>query len=811
MSLLTLLLLGACTVAVWLHNRDILRDMADYSTMIVAAGKIEAGLKPYTGVRTPIQSSLYLLNYLTEQVFGRSYLALTWGGLVQALGGGLLLRAMIVRRLGPVQATVVALAVVLAGLLQHMLFFYNPVGILCFAVVLFGLAIEPALWPVRSWGTMAVLGALWLGGINKLNFQAATLGIAGLLSVTAWTSGRIPFAVVVRNAVLMALCGLVLPLVFELTWTGASLAQWFENVVEMPNGRHAYVREAAGWGMYLRPVHDFHHHLLIRPIGGIGLGLLLVAGGWLLRDAWVRRRPAVDWIARLVLVGLGGAAGALLMITNHETVMLTSLAYPIMVVAIYLNIPAPEEATARRIGWGIVALNLPWVVAGGYAAWHGSRLLYGLNPPARSEYVRVHTDARALRYLEGVRMLPGQIDANERMAAKLRTMEDPDGKLKGVFFGPGLEWMERAYPEAIVPGAPIGLLAGMTLREQDGDYFKGLVDAGRRRMVEQRDWELLPSSIQQLLARDYRPERVSGRDIMYHPRAARVPPVAAAGPAVLSADAYRDAAGGNVLITSTPYADGMALQSGPGGTAFGATRATNWSWPFGTYDGEGKAVARLQPGATTTGVVTFRVIAGDPQSGEVLWEAPVVLGPERREVVLPVLLQPGGRPVWLQTAVPEAAAGQFFGGWREMRITRTNEQNQSAAVPFGHGLVRVWPEAGEPLTHQVWFSREGQRLSGDGEATLPAENWRRDTLQSGKLSVTAEFTPDPANPGDHLVMTLAWYRGSRFEIMTEKEIDPRTTPRLTLEGYVPEAGGWVGLLTRTGTAQHRVRVISWGR
>jgi hypothetical protein len=66
-------------------------------------------------------------------------------------------------------------------------------------------------------------------------------------------------------------------------------------------------------------------------------------------------------------------------------------------------------------------------------------------------------------------------------------------------------------------------------------------------------------------------------------------------------------------------------------------------------------------------------------------------------------------------------------------------------------------------------------------------------------------------PDDHVVVTMAWYRASRLEIMKEKEIDPRATPRLTLEGYVPEAGGWVGMLARTGQARHEIRVLSWDR
>lgn len=804
---LTIVLLAFAIVALWQRNRDILRDVFDYSPMIAAAGKVEAGLKPYTDVRAPMQSAVYLLNYGAERIFGRNYLGLTWGGLVLALGGALLIRGLVGRRLGPVAATGVAFAVAAAGPLQHEIFFYNSIGIFCFSAVLLGLAAEPQLRPGRSWRSAAICGALFLGGIDKLNFLGATLVLAGLLSAAAWTSGRITLGAAGRNVLWLALCGCALPLAFELAWTGATFSQWLENVVLLPSARYGYLSLALDWRMYVQPVYDFHHHLLVRGIGGIGLVLLLATGAWLWREAKRNRRPLIDWLARGLLVAVGAVMGALLMVTNHETVVLTSLAYPVLATACYILWCDVGQPAGRWLGWSVGSAILLWAVVGSYAAWHGSRVLYAPNPPARSSYVRLESAAPALAYFNGVRLLPDQIDAWERVAAKLKALEDPADKLPGVIFGPGMEWLERAYPESILRHAPLWYDAGTTLREKDTEYFRGLLGNGERRLIAQRGWQNWTAGIAALFARDYRQESVSARDVLYHPRGARPPGVAPVSDVILPPDAFRDATGGNILVTSTRASEGMMLQS----EAFGAARSSNWSWPFGIYDAAGKAVARLQPGVTATGVVTFRAIAGDPENGELLWEVPMSLGPDRREVALPFILQPGGRPVWLQTEVSAAAAGKFFGGWRETRITHTNEQDRSPPPPFGCGLSRIWPVASEPVADQVWFGREGQSLSGEGWAALPAEDWRRDTMQSGKLSVTAEFTPDPANPGDHLVVTLAWYRGSRFEIMTEKEIDPRTTSRLTLEAYVPEPGGWVGVLTRTGRAQHHFRVTDWHR
>ena len=73
---------------IWHRNRDILSDMYDYSSVIVSAGKVESGLKPYVDFRSTMQSACYVLSRGVEKVFGRNYLALTYGGLVLILGGG---------------------------------------------------------------------------------------------------------------------------------------------------------------------------------------------------------------------------------------------------------------------------------------------------------------------------------------------------------------------------------------------------------------------------------------------------------------------------------------------------------------------------------------------------------------------------------------------------------------------------------------------------------------------------------------------------------------------------------------------------
>lgn len=807
------LIMVVCVLAIWLRNHDILRDTFDYSTVIVAAGKVEAGLKPYVDVRSPMQSSVYLFNYLTEQIFGRDYLSLSLGGLVQALGGALLIASLLRRPLGGVAATLVAVAVAMAGLLQHMVFFYNPLGILCLGVVLLGLAIEPDLWPVRTWRTVAIYGALFVGGINKLNFQGATLVLSGLLGLAAWTDRRITGAAWVRNIALLMLMGIGLPLAFELLWTGATLQQWFANVVLLPDARHHVVTRILDPAIYLEPAYDFHHHLLVDPMGGIGLAVLTFTGGWLLWEARAKRRSVGAWLTRLALLAAGGLVGALLMVTNHEAVVLTSLSYPLLSLAIYLQHRGSGSSADRWTGRTLLAAMSIWGVVGGYAAWNGSRVLYAPNAPRRWAYVPLNSESRALSYLKGVRMHPEQIDALERVSARVAALEDGDGKLTSVLFGPALEWMERAYPEAIVRGAPIWYHAGTTLHDVDEQYFRDLLGGGRRHLITHKFWQSWPHSIERLLADEYRTEVVGGRDVLYLPRDPSLPVANRSEDRSLPVDVFRSETGSNILLSATRFSGGMAIQPGPSGPMFGARGASSWSWPLGANSLQGRAVASLAPEAIAGGSVTFRILSDDPETGAVLWTSTVTLDPQCREVVVPFTQHPAGRPLWFLAAVQARdAPGAIVAGWRDIRITHATLPGRSAPLPFGRDLQKVTRWSGGEGSNSIWYARSPDSAEDGGWIEVPAQNWRRSETPLSRVSVGLELRPNPANPADPVVVTLAWYRAGRFEIMSEQMIDLRVIQSLTLTAPVTEPDGWVAILTRPAGGEgagHLMRIRSW--
>ena len=323
---LGLALVAGVAAAIWWRNHDILSDLYDYSSVIASAGKIEAGLKPYVDFRSTMQSSTYLLNRGVELVAGRDYLGLVTGGLAVSLVGTVALFSLWRRSFGVAGGLMLAAGVVWSGLAQHVVVFYNPVGILCLAIVVAGLARSPRLWPLWQWDRALVIGALILGGINKINFQAHALALATMLILHAWTSRRIEARHAIASLLVLAYAGVVVPIGFELAWTGATFAQWYENVVGLSAERVDYIKRLTDPAVYTGPAHDLHYHIFFKQLAALGLVLLALVVAMAMRSAWREAATNGSRCLRLVVIGtygLGAAVGGVLLtITNVETVAL---------------------------------------------------------------------------------------------------------------------------------------------------------------------------------------------------------------------------------------------------------------------------------------------------------------------------------------------------------------------------------------------------------------------------------------------------------------------------------------------------------
>jgi len=114
-------------------------------------------------------------------------------------------------------------------------------------------------------GALAVMAGIGhLGCAVHWRDQQAQLSGCGsavgwIITIAGYFTSRIRFVQIVRTVLILILFGLILPLVFELAWTGATLREWLDNVVLMPTARHVSPGQLVDPNLYLRPIFDFHH------------------------------------------------------------------------------------------------------------------------------------------------------------------------------------------------------------------------------------------------------------------------------------------------------------------------------------------------------------------------------------------------------------------------------------------------------------------------------------------------------------------------------------------------------------------------
>lgn len=312
-----------------------------------------------------------------------------------------------------------------------------------------------------------------------------------------------------------------------------------------------------------------------------------------------------------------------------------------------------------------------------------------------------------------------------------------------------------------------------------------------------------------MLQERYLVEEIGFRDRLYHPRGSRPPPTSTRPPIDLTPFKFRAVTESNVALATTHLSEAMGVQTGLSVAAFGAEHDTNWFWPLGSNAMHGLAVARLVQETAQAVTVTFRIMADDPERGSLVWQTSATVGVEQPQKDIPFYLFTGNRPLWLQTIVPRGMEGVVFAGWRQLRITHSNEADRSEPPPFSTGLRRIEHSATAEQADELCYAREEHPLGKEGWVRVPSETWRRVASRAGQIRVKLALQRNDPEAGHQVSVKLAWYRAGRFEIMTERLIDPRETSDLTLEANVTEPGGWVGVLTRHGATGDGIRITAW--
>jgi hypothetical protein len=673
-----------------------------------------------------------------------------------------------------VSALLLAGAVTLAGLATHVFVFYNPVGILCLAVVWAGLAAEPRFRPWRGVDAALVTAALVVGGMNKINFHCLTLGVAGLLIVQSVMTGRQSVRAAMISGGCLTVLGTAVPVGLELAWTGASLSAWSYNVLELPSERVGFALAGFSADLLWQPPYDVHHSVIFKPFGAAGAGLVLLAATL----AWhstrrlalppLRRAGSLAVLAATSTAILAG--GFLLTTTNVEIITLTSLAFPVGAAAL---VAAHRRDSTRPVtgfaGALVPAVSILWIGVGGYAAWQGSRVIFGDAPPRRDAYVRLASPSPAAAYLRGVRLEPGWHDALLATIKEIERIEQTDPRLTGVLFGPAFEWMERAYPESRIRDMPVWYHHGTSLSSDDGPWLEArLREKGVQRLILNPHWESWPGSFWLHLASDFRSVDLSRFTRVYERKGPGGPSRAAPTAANFHAWAFREQTGSNVHWGATRASDGMALFDSPWGRFAGRLGGTEWTWEQGPFLAQGNFVL-LHVGEGPPAVVTCRIRGVGEDRANVLFEETHTLSRERPEIRLPFQVSAGGKPLHLAIETDATSAAQVIGGWRDLRIGHAGHAPPpppplvgglsalDATKAVGESLVRL-PDNAAPV--------EG------GWHPAPFEFWQ--PVADGRQSVTVamELQRRPDRGGHPTLLTLAWYKAGRIEFLRQTIAHP---------------------------------------
>jgi hypothetical protein len=356
-------------LAPWWRHRGFLRDLYDYGLVLAANGRLAVGEKPYVDFTTPIQSGFLGLGWLAETLGGGTFGGMTWGA-AALIAATVIALALVLRRRWPAWlALIAAFAVAAGGPAQHTILWHNSLGLACLALVAWATAIAP-VWRRGSAGlALATAVALFVGGINKLNFQLVALAVACAWAVYHGVTGRAAWRSVAVTLAGWIGAGVLLPVAFELAWTGASPGLWWYNVVALPAAARAEtLREILSPAFLWRPIHDYYGPLLFPAVGA--LGLVMTAATWLgcrpVAGAVGSRQEPV-WRAGGAL--LAAAAGAMLLATNQEIACVGLAAWFALLVSLWLGFDADLRSPARlalaAVPAAVVALT-GWV-----AAWQG--------------------------------------------------------------------------------------------------------------------------------------------------------------------------------------------------------------------------------------------------------------------------------------------------------------------------------------------------------------------------------------------------------------------------------------------------------
>lgn len=803
------LLAGGLVLLPWWRHHSFIRDFYDYGLVIAGVGRIAGGERPYVDFVTPIQSGLFLFNWLAEAAGGGNFQGMVRGGAVFTLAMLLGLWLVLARRMTPAPALLVAFAVTAGSAAQHTIIWHNTVGVLCLALAAWGAAIAlsdqehsshiprdnlgpPSRHSRRRIGggwTVLVAVALWVGGLNKLNFHLLALAVALGWIARAAAAGRISLRAACGLTVLWLSAGTLLPVATELFWTGATLRDWWYNVAALPFGsRSGTLLEALDWRFYLKSPHIYYGELLLPQAGLLGLSLAGVAGWAAWKAAGTSGRVWV--IAAVLLAVLGGVA---LLATNNEISHVALAASLVLAVALWLGFSAPRQGVPFQ--FGLVGLALVIAVGTWWSAWLGQRSQFGHSGAPRESYRTLDSIGPEYAYMQGIRV-PPELFASLSTWHGEQPPADAGGKLR-VFYGLGAEWLNRIYPARHPRGLPLWIHGGTSQGPAEERRLAELLERTDDFVIVLRPiaWIAWGKSVDKTLARRY--HRSSMGPVMARWDLIRTP-------RELFADltGFLGRFGGNIhpgFLASDDWPV-EPVPDGQGGALLGVTQGKgilHLRAPVSRVAGE----ARVSVPAGKTGGpmwADFQVRSWREGVRTVRWSGRIEIPAGAATASAEFLIDGSGGETDYQVAVPPEFAGRIQAGFRGLRILHVGAEAGDAPRLFPRtGVDGV---AGEDVVAALlavdWrpesiVNRGGVVTARGLELPPGAEIWVRAPGLLATLAGQLKVLPKGDNPG-HPVFRAIWSKGARVEIIDQGNLAPGTPRPFRMWSAEPDS--WFGLI-----------------
>jgi len=800
----------AVTLAPWLHNHTYLRDLYDYGLVMVANGRILAGERPYVDFTTPIQAGTFLPNLAAEALFGGTYVGMTWGAALATAAAALGLLFVFSRRWPAGISAFFATAIVIGSMSQHTIVWYNAIGTLCLALVAWGCAAAPVLRAQHwRWHTL-VACALILGGMNKINYQLLALAFAAGWAVRERLAGRASWSRLGLTLGVHTACGTVLPVSIELAWTGATVGQWWYNVIVVPfAGRADSLGASLSWRMLIGLQHDYYGRLSLQAIGLLCLAIAVGAA------IAIWKRTSGSLVERLSLFGaavLAGSGSLALLATNYEIAYLALAAGVALGASLWLGFGAAPHGKLFWFLLGAPALLL--LLAGGESAWHGQRSQFGHLTTDRTTYQDLSSVGPAYGYFSGLK-IPSEIVTSLVSLTPKLPPPGTDGK-RPLYWGTGLEFLDRAFPSRKYRDLPLWTAFSTSMGPKENARLSELIRFERelRDIYLANPWAYVPPPFDGLL-RNYFSFIEQSFFVGHWTRkdTIELPPDSGSSGQPLSEalgiwngiemwnqlscpiDARNFSVQGNLQLfprteTEAPFLgtthDTVHLQLKAGARALRADIVIR---------------RQLETSAPAEAAFVVRPVGSTHQ----LWAGSLSLSPGEQERAAPLSFTCNAVPLEFAVTVSPAASGAVAAGFRNFNIQMNDADNDPpprlrAAAPEDVSIpldqARKWFPTGD-WNLQAAVAR-GVEATPNGLIFQPgAELWIKPDRALHSLDGTLVRADDSA-PGLP-VLRFIWYKGVRMEMLRQEGLSsPDAT--INFHGWSPEPDGWFGIMIDQGTS-----------